>query len=114
MSLILKDDQRVGLTAAFTTKAGNPARVDGVPVWRSSDESIVTVTPSEDGLSAVAVAVGPLGTAQVSVEADADLDAEETRLITGVLDIEVRASEAVVAIVAAGAPESIPEPTPAA
>lgn len=105
MPFILTDEQQVGLTAAFTTKAGNPAKVDGAPVWKSSDEAIVTVTASEDGLSAVAVAVGPLGTAQVSVEADADLDEGETRLITGVLDIEVRASEAVVAIVAAGSPE---------
>lgn len=108
MPLILTDDQQVNLTAAFTTKAGNPARVDGVPVWRSSDESVITVTAAEDGLSAVAVAVGPLGSAQVSVEADADLDEGEERLITGVLDIEVRASEAVVAVVAAGAPEPKP------
>lgn len=105
--LILTDEQQVALTAAFKTAKGNDARVDGTPTWRSSDEAIITVTPAADGLSATAVAVGPLGTAQVSVEADADLG-EGTRLITGVLDIEVRAAEAVVAIVNAGAPETKP------
>jgi hypothetical protein len=103
--LILTDEQKVALAVEFKTAAGNPAKVDGVPVWSSSDESVVTVEASEDGLSAVATAVGPLGTAQISCEADADLDEGETRVITGVLDIEVRAAEAVIAVVAAGAPE---------
>lgn len=109
MAFILTDEQQVGLAVEFKTAAGNPAHVDGVPNWASSDESIVTVEPAEDGLSAVAVAVGPLGTAQVTCEADADLG-EGTRLITGVLDIEVRASEAVVALVTAGTPEAKPTP----
>lgn len=102
--LILTDEQKVSLSVSFTTKAGNPATVDGAPVWSSSDPSVITVTAAEDGLSAVAVTVGPLGTAQVICEADADLG-EGVRPITGVLDIEVRPSEAVAAIVVAGAPE---------
>lgn len=102
--LILTDEQKVALAVEFKTAAGNPANVDGTPVWSSSDDTVVSVEASEDGLSAVAVAVGPLGTAQISCEADADLG-EGVRAITGVIDIEVRAAEAVVAVVAAGAPE---------
>lgn len=105
--IILTDEQQVALAVEFKTGKGNAARVDGTPVWRSSDETIVTLTPAEDGMTATAVTVGPLGTVQVSVEADADLG-DGTRLITGVLDIEVRAAEAVQAIVVAGAPETEP------
>lgn len=103
-TLILTDEQKVTLNVAFKTAAGNPARVDGTPSWSSSDEGVITVEPSEDGLSAVAFAAGALGTAQVVCEADADLG-DGTRLITGTLDIEVRAAEAVSALVVAGAPE---------
>lgn len=103
MSLILTDVQKVSVAVSFTTKAGNPAPVDGVPQWSSSDPSILEVVPSADGLSAEVLTVGPLGLAQVSVVADADLG-EGVTSITGVLDVEVKASQAVFAIVAAGAP----------
>lgn len=101
--LILTDVQQVPLAVAFKDAAGNPAAVDGAPVWTSSDPTIVTVTASADGLSATAVAVGPLGQAQVSAAADADLGSGVTT-ITGVLDITVQASEAVNALVTAGTP----------
>lgn len=104
MALVLTDMQKVVLSVSFTNRAGNPAVVDGVPQWTSSDPAVIAVTPSEDGLSAVAVTVGPLGLAQVSVVADADLGEGVTE-ITGVLDIEVKPSQAVFAIVVAGAPE---------
>lgn len=103
MALVLTDVQKVSLSVVFTDRAGNPAVVDGAPRWSSSDPAIVAVTASEDGLSAEAIAVGPLGQAQVSVVADADLGEGVTE-ITGVLDIEVKPSVAVFAIVAAGAP----------
>ena len=104
MSLILTDLQKVALSVTFTSAAGNAAPVDGVPVWASSDETIVSVVASEDGLSAVATAVGPVGQAQVSVTADADMG-EGLVAITGLLDVSVIASEAAFAILAAGAPE---------
>jgi len=105
--LNLTDSQQVALTVAFADKAGNPAPVDGAPVWTSSDETVVTVTAAADGLSAVATAVGKLGTAQVSVAADADLGAGNTT-ITGVIDITVLAGAAVAAVVSAGAPTEKP------
>ena len=105
MALILTDEQKVGLTVSFTTAAGNAATVDGVPTWVSSDETILTVADiGADGMSCSILTVGPVGTAQVSVTADADMG-EGTRQITGLLDIEVRAAEAVSANIAAGEPE---------
>jgi len=104
MALILTDEQQVSLAIEPKTAAGNPARVDGVPTWQSSDPAIIDVVVAADGLSAVAKTVGPLGTAQVSVTADADLG-EGIRAITGTLDIEVKAAEAVSLGIVAGTPE---------
>lgn len=80
---------------------GNPARVDGVPVWGVSDESILDVGPSADGLSAIVSAVGTVGVAQVTVSADADLG-DGVRELTGILDVEVLAGEAVALSITAG------------
>lgn len=107
MSLILTATQQVNLSVSFVDKAGNAAKVDGLPVWTSSDSNILTVTPSEGGLSAMVATVGPVGTAQVSVQADADLGEGVTALI-GTLDVEVVAAQAVVAVLAAATPEEKP------
>ena len=73
---------------------GNPAKVESV-VWASSDPAIMTVVPdATDPMKAVFTAVGPLGTAQVQVSADADLGAGVTT-INGTADVEVIASQAV-------------------
>lgn len=99
---VLPDTKKVPLTVTFADAAGNAASVEGVPVWSSSDETIVLIADvAADGLSAFAVAVGPLGTAQVNVSADADLG-EGVTTLTGVLDIQVTASAATSAIVVAG------------
>lgn len=49
-----------------------PAKVDGAPVWATSDATVISVTPAADGMSAVIDTVAP-GTARVTVSADADL-----------------------------------------
>ena len=100
---VLTTTQEIDLTAAFNDSKGNPAAVDGIPVWSSSDESVVTVVAAADGLSAVAKAAGKIGTAQVSVNADAERDAG-VRNIVGVLDFDVQAAEAVTALIATGTP----------
>lgn len=118
MAFILTADQQVGLSFSAKDKYGNDAGIDGTPTWSSSDESKVTVTTGADGKSATAVAVGPVGTAQVSVRADADIG-DGAREVVGVLDIEVIAGEASIVALSAGtaeakpAAEPVPEPTPA-
>lgn len=105
MATIITDEEQIPLSVGFTTSTGNPATIDGTPRWASSDEAVVTLRVAEDGLSAVAVSVGPLGMAQISVTADADLG-EGVREITGILEIEVRAAEAVFVGITAGEPEA--------
>lgn len=67
---------------SITNSRGDPAAVDGVPVWASSDETVLSVTPADDGMSAVVSTVAP-GTARITVQADADLGSGVSS-ITGV------------------------------
>ena len=107
MSLILTDSQQATLTIQPVDKAGNAAAVEDV-AWTTSDDTVLTVTPSEDGLTAVVAITGKLGVAQVNVTADAQIG-EGAVEITGVLDVEVKAGQAVALSIAAGAPEEKPE-----
>lgn len=104
MTLILTDEQKVTLSIQPLTQAGNPAKVDGKPVWSVSNPELISISESEDGLSVVASTVGPLGSAQVSVSADADLG-EGVRELFSILDVEVIAAEAVSLGIVAGTPE---------
>jgi hypothetical protein len=99
--LVLTADQRVTLTPSYEDRYGNPAPIDGQPTWETSADGIVTVTPSEDGFSAEVVTVGQIGTVQVRALADA-LPGSETKLIIGVLDIQVVGGEARVVTLMAG------------
>lgn len=101
MKLILSDMQKCKLSISIKNAAGNDAPVDGAPQWASSNSEVLTVTPSEDGMSADVVAVGPLGSATVSVKADADLG-EGVSQIAGSMDVEVVASAATTVEITAG------------
>jgi len=102
--LLLTDSQKCALAITIVDKKGNAAKVDGVPSWSSSDESVATVTAAEDGLSASVVAAGPLGTAQINVTADADLG-EGVKPIAGVLEVQVVGGETASVAISAGTPE---------
>src|ERR1043165_4053179 len=81
------------VTLAITDAAGNPAGVDGVPVWASSDETVLSVVAGADGMSAVVSSLPP-GTARIPVSADADLTTGVVP-ITGVSeDVNVTAAAA--------------------
>lgn len=103
----MTDSQQVSLTISPVDRKGNPAPVDGIPAWASSNTEVVTVAPAPDGMSAVASAVGPLGTATVSVTADADLGAGVTE-IAGSLDITITAGSASTVTITAGTPTEQP------
>jgi hypothetical protein len=88
MAAINTDQNYPNVVLTITNATGQPATVDGVPVWASSDETILKATPAADGMSGVVDTVGP-GTARISITADADLGAGVTT-ITGVSeDIDV-------------------------
>lgn len=109
MSFILKATQQVDLSINVTDKRGNPATVQN-PSFASSDEAVVSVV--DEGLTAVASAVGTPGTATVTFTGDADLG-EGVSPITGVLDVEVVAGDAAVVNITAGTPAEQAEPAPA-
>jgi hypothetical protein len=99
----MTDTQQAILTIEPVDKKGNPAQLDGPPEWASSNTEVITVTAAADGLSAVALAVGPLGTATVSVKADGDLGPGVTT-ISGTIDITVTGGGAVTLKIAMGTP----------
>jgi hypothetical protein len=101
--LLLTDEQKVLLSIRPVTSAGHPAKVDGVPVWNSSNPNVVGLQVADDGLSATATS-GDLGASTVSVSADADLG-EGVRTIAATLDITVAAAEATTLGIEAGTPE---------
>lgn len=82
MADITTDDNFPNVTLSIVNARGEPAPVDGVPVWASSDETVLRVTPAADGMSAVVDTVAA-GTARVTVSADADVGAGVVTL-TGV------------------------------
>lgn len=90
----LPDDKTAAASVAYVDAKGNPAKVEGAPVWSSSDDTILSVLAAADGMSAVVTPVGPLGSAQVKIEADADLGAGVSPIIT-LADVEVVAGTAV-------------------
>jgi hypothetical protein len=69
----LTADQQVDLSISGEDSYGNPVTITGNTAWASSDESTVTVTAS-DPSHATAVAVGPVGSAVVTVTNDVDGD----------------------------------------
>ena len=100
--MVLTDTQKVILSIQPVDKKGHAAPVDGVPVWMSSDETVLMLEVSADGMSAVALAGDP-GHAQVSVMADADLG-EGITLLTGIEEFDVVHGQAVGLSISAGVP----------
>ena len=109
--LLLTVDQKVTLTIRPVDRGGNPAPMDGVPTWSTTDPELLTLTPSEDGLSCDVVTSGKLGAGQVNVTGDARLG-EEVKAIGGALDVQVSAGEAVSLTVEAGVPVTKDEAVP--
>jgi len=75
------NEEKVLVSINPTTAAGNPATVDGIPVWTVvSGDCTISGQPNVANL--------------IEVSADADLDAEETRTITETIVYTVVAAEA--------------------
>jgi hypothetical protein len=93
--LALPNDQKVTASIQPVDAKGNPASIDGLAVWTSSSTDVASVqNVSPDSLSAEIVPGSSIGSCQINVQADADLGAGVTN-ITGILDVNVVAGQAV-------------------
>lgn len=97
----LTADQQVDLTIEGQDKYGNPVDLTGDVLWVSSDESVVAVVNSSP-TGATAQAVGPVGTASVTVSNDVNQDG--TGDFQGSIAIDVVAGEVAEIEVTAGDP----------
>lgn len=104
MALVLTNAEKVALSIQPLDKYGNPAKVDGAPVWGVSDDTLGELVPAADGFSAVFTTGEALGVVQVNVSVDADLGGG-VKTVVGTLDIQIEASEAVSVGIVAGTPE---------
>jgi len=104
----LTADQQVALEVSATDAYGNPVTDDlGDVTWTSSDPSVVEVVQSESPTAVTARAVGPAGTAAVTVTADPDRDTG-TPNFQGSLAVDVVAGDVTELVVTAGTPEDKP------
>lgn len=91
--MAIKAGQEVKISIQPVDAFGNPAKIDGVPVWTASNE-LLSLLPSDDGLSVIATSTGHIGSADVSVVVDADLSVG-VRQLAGNVTVEIEAGEAV-------------------
>ena len=97
----LTADQQVALTITGEDRDDNPVDISGDIAWLSSDESVVTVEQTGEN-TAVATAVGPAGTAAVTVTNDVDQDGSGD--FQGSIAIDVVAGDIAEIVVSAGEP----------
>ena len=102
-------DKQVTMKVSYVDAHGNPAKVDGDVEWTSSDDTIAKVVPGAAmSFKATVQAAGKVGTAQITVSADADLGAGVKELVT-LMDVTTVAGEAVAGtITPTGAPTPVP------
>lgn len=91
----LKINQEIDLAFTALDAIGNPAQVDGIPTWASSDPEVAEVVPAENGLSARARAGLKLGRTEITVTADADLGEDVANITSPPFLVDVVAGQAV-------------------
>jgi hypothetical protein len=101
----LTADQQVDLSISGEDAYGNPVTITGNTTWSSSDTSVVSVTMT-DSSHAVAAAVGPVGSASVTVTNDVNNDG--TGDYIGSMAFNVVAGQMADIVVTAGTPTTKP------
>jgi len=93
VSISTTNEEKVLVTLAPVTAAGNPAILDGAPKWGIA-EGDCTLEVAEDGLSAYLVSGAANVINQITITADADLDEGEVREISETIVYTVVPAEA--------------------
>jgi len=87
MLITITNEEKVQVTLAPTTAAGNPATLDGAPVWTVT-EGDATLDVAVDGLSAFLISGAANTNSKITVTADADLG-EGVVTLTDTIDLAV-------------------------
>lgn len=97
----LTADQQVALSISGEDRYDNPVDISGDVIWVSSDDTIISVeVDPTDSSKATATAVGPVGTASVTVSNDVNQDG--TGDFQGSLAIDVVAGQIAEIVVVTG------------
>ena len=92
MLITITNEQKVPVTLAPTTAAGNPATLDGTPSWTVL-EGDATIEVAADCLSCYLISGSAYVNSKIEVSADADLG-EGVQTITDVIDLAVVSAQA--------------------
>lgn len=87
MLITITNEEKVQVTLAPTTAAGNPALLDGIPTWEVT-EGDATIEVSVDGLSCMLISGAADVNSKIQVTADADLG-EGVVTLTDLIDLAV-------------------------
>lgn len=93
-NMLIKAGNKLKLEIRPTDAFGNPARVEGQPVWTLNDPSLGSLDVSVSGTEVIFSSIGKVGQVVIDVAADADLS-EGIRNIGGSLTVDIEAGEAV-------------------
>ena len=99
----LTNEQKVSITVSPVTASGKPAKIDGQPLWTSSNTQAVTLEVAPDGLSAFAIGVAA-GVSTITIAADSDLGAGVVQISNSV-DITVTNAPAASLTITVGTPQ---------
>jgi hypothetical protein len=99
---VLKIGKKIPFSLVVTDAAGNAAEVESA-VFTVTDPAILAIELSEDGKSGFVLPVGPLGTANLNVVADADLG-EGVKSIEATGELQVFAGDAAIVGISFGEP----------
>lgn len=100
--LQLTDSQKCAITISYVDAKGQPAPVNGAPVWISTAPTVAALTVATDGMSAEVVS-GQAGVAQIQVTANGSFT-DIPAPIAATLDVTVVGGQAVGATLTPGTP----------
>ena len=88
----ISDSEQSTFTIQAVDRRGNPTQLlPGSVTWLVDNVALLALMPASDGMSCLVAAVGPLGTATVSVKVT---DAANTTLAAGQIDVIVHGGAA--------------------
>lgn len=103
MLITITNEEKVQVTLAPTTAAGNPATLDGIPTWEVI-EGDATIEVSDDGMMCTLISGAADVNSKIEVTADADLGEGIVNLVD-VVDLAVVAAGASLLGLSVGTPE---------